>query len=190
MKKRTLVIVDFQNDFCNQNGSLYVNGAETAKANIIAYLKSSNTENVSVILTRDWHNVYDHSFKCNGGIWPEHCVAGTWGAEVDKDIIEVLETKGFNYMYSNKGTCPNIEEYGAFSTIYETNEGVVVKNVNDSYETLIVDKTVDVCGIAGDYCVYETVKNLKESNLLDVRVLLDCTASIDGGTKITNFVNS
>jgi nicotinamidase-related amidase len=93
-------------------------------------------------------------------------------------------------MYSNKGTCPNIEEYGAFSTIYETNEGVVVKNVNDSYETLIVDKTVDVCGIAGDYCVYETTKNLKESNLFDVRVLLDCTASIDGGTKITNFVNS
>lgn len=188
--KRTLVIVDFQNDFCNPNGTLYVEGAEAAKANIIAYLKSSNPENVSVILTRDWHNVYDHSFKRNGGIWPEHCVAGTWGAEVDKDIIEVLDEKGFNYMYSNKGTCSNIEEYGAFSTIYETNEGVVVKNVNDSYETLIVDKTVDVCGIAGDYCVYETTKNIKESGLFDVRVLLDCTASIDGGTKITEYVKA
>ena len=190
MKKRTLIIVDFQNDLCNQNGSLYVNGAETAKANIIAYLKSSNPENVSVILTRDWHSVDDNSFKCNGGTWPNHCVAGTWGAEVDNDIIEVLEAKGFNYMYSNKGTCPTIEEYGAFSTIYENNEGVVVKNVNDYYETLIVDRTVDICGIAGDYCVYETTKNLKESQLFNVRVLLDCTASIDGGTKIKEYANT
>lgn len=187
---KTLVIVDFQNDFCNPNGTLYVKGAEVAKANIIAYLKSSNPENVSVILTRDWHNVYDHSFKQNGGIWPTHCVAGTWGAEVDKDIIEVLDERGFNYMYSNKGTCPNIEEYGAFSTIYETNEGVVVKNVNDSYETLIVDKTVDVCGIAGDYCVKETVKNLKESGLFNIEVLLDCVASIDDGTTIKEFVDT
>lgn len=187
--KRTLVIVDFQNDFCRPEGSLYVNGAETAKANIIAYLKSSNPENVSVILTRDWHNENDKSFKCNGGIWPNHCVAGTWGAEVDKDIIEVLEAKGFNYVYSNKGTCPTVEEYGAFSTIYETNEGVVVKNVNDSYETLIVDKTIDICGIAGDYCVYETTNNLLNSNLFNVRILLDCVASIDGGVKITELNN-
>ena len=190
MKKRTLVIVDFQNDFCNPNGSLYVKGAETAKANIIAYLKSSNPENVTVILTRDWHNEDDKSFKCNGGIWPNHCVAGTWGAEVDKDIIEVLEAKGFNYMYSNKGTYSTIEEYGAFSTIYETNEGVVVKNVNDSYETLIVDKTVDVWGIAGDFCVYETTKNLKKSQLVGMRVLFDCTASIDCVTKIKEYANA
>mgnify|MGYP003421232981 FL=1 len=92
-------------------------------------------------------------------------------------------------MYSNKGTCPTVEEYGAFSTIYETNEGVVVKNVNDSYETLITDKTIDICGIAGDYCVYETTNNLLNSNLFNVRILLDCVASIDGGVKITELNN-
>ena len=43
--KETLVIVDFQNDFCNPKGSLYVNGAEEAKANLIKYLES-NKDNI------------------------------------------------------------------------------------------------------------------------------------------------
>jgi nicotinamidase-related amidase len=187
--KETLVIVDFQNDFCNPNGTLYVNGAEEAKANLIKYLEANKDNIDNVILTRDWHNVYDHSFKCNGGIWPEHCVAGTWGADVDGAILSALNDLHLNFVYSNKGTNPNIEEYGAFSFIQETSDGFALQNVNDSYVTVIPkDITcVKVCGIAGDYCVYETTKNLVDSSFFNVSLILDAIASIDGGTKITEY---
>ena len=187
--KETLVIVDFQNDFCNPKGTLYVNGTEEAKANLIKYLEANKDNIDNVILTRDWHNVYDHSFKCNGGIWPEHCVAGTWGADVDGAILSALNDLHLNFVYSNKGTNPDIEEYGAFSFVQDTDNGFALQNVNDSYETIIPTNAtnVKVCGIAGDYCVLETTKNLVNSGYFNVTLILDAIASIDGGTKITEY---
>lgn len=187
--KETLVIVDFQNDFCNPKGTLYVNGAEEAKANLIKYLEANKDNIDNVILTRDWHRVDDMSFKDNGGIWPVHCVQGEWGSQVDPAIISALNDLHLNFVYSNKGTNPNVEEYGAFSFIQETSDGFALQNVNDSYETFIPKNctNVKVCGIAGDYCVYETTKNLVDSGFFNISLILDAIASIDGGTKITEY---
>ena len=187
---KTLVIVDFQNDFCNTNGTLYVKGAEEAKANLIKYLEVNKDNIDNVILTRDWHRPDDKSFKDNGGIWPVHCVQGEWGSRVDPAIISALNDLHLNFIYSNKGTNPDVEEYGAFSFIQNTDEGIIVQNVNDSYVTVVGNTNLVVCGIAGDYCVKETVKNLKESGLFNIEVLLDCVASIDDGTTIKEFVNT
>lgn len=191
MEKRTLVIVDFQNDFCNPKGSLYVNGAEEAKANIIKYLDENKDNIDNVILTRDWHRVDDKSFAENGGTWPVHCLQGNWGADVDGAILSALNDLHLNFVYSNKGTNPNVEEYGAFSFIRETDEGIALQNVNDSYVTLIpVDAAnVVVCGIAGDYCVLETTKNLVNSGNFNVELFLDGIASIDGGEAINKYNN-
>lgn len=191
MEKRTLVIVDFQNDFCNPKGSLYVNGAEEAKANIIKYLEENKDNIDNVILTRDWHRVDDKSFAENGGTWTVHCLQGNWGADVDGAILSALNDLHLNFVYSNKGTNPNVEEYGAFSFIRETEEGIALQNVNDSYVTLIpVEATnVVVCGIAGDYCVLETTKNLVNSGKFNVELFLDGIASIDGGETINKFNN-
>jgi nicotinamidase/pyrazinamidase len=94
-----------------------------------------------------------------------------------------------NFVYSNKGTNPNVEEYGAFSFIQETSDGFALQNVNDSYETIIPTNAtnVKVCGIAGDYCVLETTKNLVNSGYFNVTLILDAIASIDDGTKITEY---
>jgi nicotinamidase-related amidase len=192
MEKRTLVIVDLQNDFCNPKGSLYVNGAEEAKANIIKYLEANKDNIDNVILTRDWHRVDDKSFAENGGTWPVHCLQGNWGADVDGAILSALNDLHLNYVYSNKGTNPDVEEYGAFSFIQETDNGFALQNVNDSYETIIPKNAtnVKVCGIAGDYCVLETSKNLVESGYFNVSLILDAIASIDGGEAITNYSNT
>lgn len=191
MEKRTLVIVDFQNDFCNPKGSLYVNGAEEAKANIIKYLDENKDNIDNVILTRDWHRVDDKSFAENGGTWPVHCLQGNWGADVDGAILSALNDLHLNFVYSNKGTNPNVEEYGAFSFIRETNEGIALQNVNDSYVTLIPEDAANVvvCGIAGDYCVLETTKNLVNSGKFNVELFLDGIASIDGGEAINKYNN-
>jgi pyrazinamidase/nicotinamidase len=44
-----------------------------------------------------------------------------------------------------------------------------------------------ICGVAGDYCVLETLRNLLNGGL-SVDVFASGIASIDGGTKLNNFV--
>ena len=48
---------------------------------------------------------------------------------------------------------------------------------------------VDVCGIAGDVCVLETLKGLCQIMSNDhISVLTEFTASIDGGEKLNSFI--
>ena len=184
---KTLVIVDFQYDFADSNGSLYVKGAEEAQKNVVELIRQGGFD--QVILTRDWHKTCDKSFKDNGGIWPVHCVEDAPGAQVMDEIINALDEVGANYVYSNKGTNPDVEEYGAFSSITRNEDNtVMLHNVDDNQKiTLNANAEVVVCGIAGDYCVYETTKNLVDCGLFNVSVHLPGIASIDGGAKITEY---
>lgn len=184
---KTLVIVDFQYDFADSNGSLYVKGAEEAQKNVVELIRQGGFD--QVILTRDWHKTCDKSFKDNGGIWPVHCVEDAPGAQVMDEIINALDEVGANYVYSNKGTNPDVEEYGAFSSITRNEDNTVtLHNVDDNQKiTLNANAEVVVCGIAGDYCVYETTKNLVDCGLFNVSVYLPGIASIDGGAKITEY---
>lgn len=75
---KTLVVIDFQYDFADANGSLYMKGAEEAQKNVVELIKRGSFD--YVILTRDWHKTCDKSFKDNGGIWPGHCFY-RWGKE-------------------------------------------------------------------------------------------------------------
>ena len=186
-KMKTLVIVDFQYDFADSNGSLYVKGAEEAQKNVVELIRKGGFD--QVILTRDWHKTCDKSFKDNGGIWPVHCVEDTPGAQVMDEIINALNEVGANYVYSNKGTNPDVEEYGAFSSITRNEDNTVtLHNVDDNHKiTLTAHAEVIVCGIAGDYCVYETTKNLVDCGLFNVSLYLPGIASIDGGAKITAY---
>ena len=46
---KSLIIIDFQNDFCLPSGSLYVKGAENAKKGIIFYMQK-NSEKINQII--------------------------------------------------------------------------------------------------------------------------------------------
>jgi nicotinamidase-related amidase len=65
-KKITLIIVDFQKDFSNVIGKLYVAGAENARKAIIAFIKKNAEFIGEVIFTVDWHTANHCSFKANG----------------------------------------------------------------------------------------------------------------------------
>ena len=39
-----------------------------------------------VVATQDWHPESTPHFQKDGGIWPVHCVGGTWGAELHPDL--------------------------------------------------------------------------------------------------------
>lgn len=44
-----------------------------------------------------------------------------------------------------------------------------------------------ICGLAGDFCVLETLKNLAPVNPM---IFLDGVASLDGGVKLNEYVES
>ncbi|MFI5254221.1 MAG: isochorismatase family protein, partial [Candidatus Limnocylindrales bacterium] len=80
-RRTALLVVDVQNDFADPAGSLSVAGGEAvvgaASAEVAAALRAGSP----VVYTQDWHPPSTPHFAKDGGIWPVHCVAGTWGAE-------------------------------------------------------------------------------------------------------------
>ena len=77
-EKVTLVVVDFQYDFCLLGAPLYVPGSDKALWNISHLIENNKVGRV--IFTADWHPSNHCSFKKNGGQWNEHCVQFSKGA--------------------------------------------------------------------------------------------------------------
>ena len=196
---KSLIIVDFQYDFCNPKGSLYVEGAEKAKEGIIEYMKKNHQSFNQIIYTRDWHLEKDESFKKNnaGGLWPPHCVQNTEGAEVDKELSDELNKykNKIKIETFNKGTVYNHEEYGAFEKLENKNEKneddinkYIFYNFGKDSQVQIKNNNIVVCGIAGDYCVMESIKNLLKVEKFKIEVLVKGVASIDKGVKLKEFM--
>src|SRR4051794_35307337 len=76
-----LIIVDVQNDFCPGGALAVAEGDE-----VIEPLHRLAGEVEVVVATRDWHPDDHHSFTRHGGVWPDHCIAGTEGAELHPDL--------------------------------------------------------------------------------------------------------
>jgi nicotinamidase/pyrazinamidase len=125
----------------------------------------------------------DHcSFKENGGIWPRHCVTWSDGWSVPDYLDKALKTS--RVACYHKGNVPNHEEYSIFNN---EEDGFVLTN---QLRELIEEGEiyVDICGIAGDYCVLETLKGLRKFVPDEcISILFDFTASIDGGEKLLTY---
>lgn len=164
-----IIIVDCQEDFCNPEGALYVKGAEVAVENIKKYLESLKDEKdtVNVVFTVDWHPLTHCSFKENGGQWPIHCVKYTKGSNIVEPLIKAAYSIQKYPEIIKKGSDENKEEYGAFAHFineFLSNGEVEFKVNGDNFDYISFYREDDefiICGVAGDYCVYETYKNLK-----------------------------
>lgn len=184
MGKKILVVVDYQYDFKNPNGSLYVTGGEKLQDKILKIIPNFD----GVVFTQDWHPLEHCSFKENGGIWPVHCVANTIGAGIPLELLKAAK----NYIIYDKGTLECAEEYGAFDTSkdnYTFSETYCSMFYDEPFANSTLDSVV-VCGIAGDYCVLETLKNIvNEVGTEKVNVYLDGIVSIDGGTALNKYIS-
>lgn len=169
-----LVVVDVQHDFAHPDGALFVAGGDTAARNIAGLMNSGCVERVT--FTLDWHP-FDHcSFQEEGGTWPRHCVEHSHGAALHGDLF----TQNFAQLdkrFYTKGTRRDEEEYGAFARL-----------TPDDREWLLSGRTV-LCGIAGDYCVLETLKNLREV-CPHVALFAEGIASIDDGTALRGYADA
>lgn len=153
--KKILLIVDVQNDFVTPTGSLYVKNSETLPEKIASIMNKFN----EVVFTMDWHPWNHMSFKDEGGQWPRHCVAYSSGSAIP-DVLLKAEC-GKSPLFLAKGAKETKEEYGAFDNLWNNRDFEVYLF---QFFPKISDKIdVYVCGVAGDYCVANTVKGLKNA---------------------------
>jgi nicotinamidase/pyrazinamidase len=144
-----LAVVDVQNDFADPAGSLHVPGGEEVAATIDEELARARAAGALVVFTQDWHPPETPHFVTGGGIWPVHCVAGTWGAELypalDAHPDEPRIHKGVN----------GEDGYSGF-TVVDTVSG---EHSPTGLEQLLRDAGVErvvIAGLATDYCVKAT----------------------------------
>lgn len=193
-KKKTLICIDCQYDFID--GKLKTRESNYAIESICKYVILNHEDIDKIIFTLDWHTLNHCSFGSNGGQWPSHCVQYSKGAAISNDILSLVELYKISYEIFLKGNVDDIEEYGAFDKIgtYGEDDGtldIAVNNKADNSMCKIETEDVIVCGIAGDYCVKETVKNLMRYDgpvYLNIEILRDGVASIDDGTAFDNFI--
>ncbi len=142
-----LIVVDVQNDFAHPDGSLYVTGAEGVVAAVNDLVSGATEAGATVFYTQDWHPPSTPHFEKDGGIWPVHCVADSWGAELHDDLrmegVRVRKGTGGEDGYS--GFTVRDPETGATSPT----------GLEDLLRHAGVMRTV-VVGLATDYCVVET----------------------------------
>lgn len=154
-KKITLVVVDFQYDFCLRGAPLYVPGSDRALWNISHLIE--NKKIGEVIFTADWHPANHCSFKRNGGGWNDHCVQFSKGAAIHDLLLYGCISSGVPYGVLIKGELPSSEEYGVkvapatakvkYDTIYSNSMGIDVNPENDKLQDeLTVELGQDVVG--------------------------------------------
>ena len=76
--RTALIVVDMQNDFVTEGGSLRVPDAEGTIPVIRDLLEFARRHGLKVIYTQDTHDEGDPEWK----IWPEHARRGSWGWEI------------------------------------------------------------------------------------------------------------
>ena len=142
-----LIVIDVQNDFADPGGSLYVAGGDHAVGFINDEIRAATDAGAFVVYTQDWHPESTPHFAKDGGIWPVHCVAGTWGAEFHPDLTVAgpAVKKGSN----------GEDGYSGFTM----RDPVSGEETPTELESLLRDRGVDgvvVVGLATDYCVKAT----------------------------------
>ena len=173
--KKLLLIVDAQYDFIN--GSLPVPGAEEAMDGLSRWMNGLEPRAYdNLVLTADFHTWNHVSF----GQWPVHCVAHTHGAAIWQAVLESAYQLCPQTKVLTKGTLKTKEEYS------------ILKNSVSRRKLLpLLDSAeqIDVCGIAGDVCVLDTLKDLAQAGYKKkLNVLLPFCPSLDGGKALKEYV--
>jgi nicotinamidase/pyrazinamidase len=155
---KTLVMIDVQNDFM-PGGPLAVSGGNM----IVPVINRIQSHFDLVLATQDWHPATHKSFASNHfgtkpfdrivlhgilqTLWPDHCIQGTAGAELDKDVESDRIAAIFR-----KGMDPEVDSYSGF---YDNNHQLAT-----GLAGYLRDKgahEIYFCGLAADICVYYTI---------------------------------
>jgi len=144
-----LIVVDVQNDFADPAGSLSVQGGAAIIPTINAEIAMATSGDALVVATQDWHPETTPHFAKDGGIWPVHCVADTWGSELHPDLA--LPTAAPRVHKGANGE----DGYSGFTM----RDPVNGEEIPTELDGLLRDRGIEsvvVVGLATDYCVSAT----------------------------------
>ncbi len=135
-----LLAVDIQNDFL-PGGRLAVAEGDQVIPVMNNYIDRFIQRQLPVFATRDWHPKNHGSFIKQGGPWPEHCIAGSIGAEFARGLHLPANTPIFS-----TGIEVENDGYSGFEN----------PDLKKELEKLSVARLF-IGGLATDYCVFHTV---------------------------------
>ena len=174
-----LLVVDVQNCF-TPGGSLAVNEGDK----IIPIVNRLARSFPNVVLTQDWHTPGHVSFASshpgkkpfesiqlpygNQVLWPDHCVQGTPGAEIHRDIAiphaQLIIRKGYRQQ---------IDSYSAF---FEADGRTPTGLAGYCRERGL--RHVYLVGLATDFCVAWSAMDARKAGM-DATVIEDACRGID-----------
>jgi nicotinamidase/pyrazinamidase len=174
-----LLVIDVQNCFL-PGGSLAVKDGEQVVPIINRIAKSFT----NVVMTQDWHTPGHISFaSVHSGkkpfetidlpygkqvLWPDHCVQGTDGASLSKDLAipqaELIIRKGFH---------KDVDSYSAFTEA----DGKTSTGLAAYLKARDVNR-VFVAGLATDFCVAWTALDARKAGF-ETYVVEDACRGID-----------
>ncbi|HEY8239649.1 MAG TPA: isochorismatase family protein [Candidatus Limnocylindrales bacterium] len=164
-----LIVVDVQNDFADPLGSLFVTGAHDVVRMVNGETRRATDDGALVVYSQDWHPDSTPHFAKDGGIWPVHCVGGSWGADFHPDLSVVGPSvkKGVN----------GEDGYSAFTT-KDPQTGATTPTELDALLRERGITRVVVVGLATDYCVSATALDAARLGF-ETEVLQDAIAAVD-----------
>ena len=166
-----LIVVDLQNDFADPAGSLAVRGGSDIVPTISREIALAVERGALVVLTQDWHPESTPHFAKDGGIWPVHCVADTWGADLHPALDAPADTPRVR-----KGS--NGEDgYSGFTMRDPTTEREIPTELDALLRARGIERVV-VCGLATDYCVKATALDARRLGY-ETSLLIDASAAVD-----------
>jgi nicotinamidase/pyrazinamidase len=144
-----LLVVDVQNDFADPEGGLYVSGGDAVVPLVNEQIAAARAAGAPVFYTQDWHPASTPHFAKDGGAWPVHCVAETWGAQLHPRL-EVIDDAPIVRKGVDGG-----DGYSGFSVRDPASGATSPTRLGGLLEQAGVERVV-VTGLAGDVCVKET----------------------------------
>ncbi len=164
-----LILVDVQNDFADPKGSLFVAGGERVAERCSEEARAASGAGAFVVYTQDWHPESTPHFAKDGGFWPVHCVAGTWGA----DFHPGLALLGPSVRKGSNGE----DGYSGFTM----RDPVTGETKPTELEGLLRERGIErvvIAGLATDYCVNATALDARRLGFV-TEVLEDAIAGVN-----------
>lgn len=162
---KILIIIDPQNDFCSEGGSLANKECIETVPKIVKYLEEHGSEYKDIIYTQDTHT--DNYLKTLEGkhLPIKHCIDYTWGHEVNTNIVKALEN-----IHTSKWSFRK-RSFGHTAWDY------------DIYDIIHEDTQIDICGFCTDICVISNALILKADYS---NTEINCLSNLCAGTTPEN----